>query len=101
MPRMSLVIKAASAADAAMYAHNRGFEVESIRASMPDVANVTLIVKGPWEDAHRWFVQPIAVIRGQGFPIGSLLLFREVEPDYVKSIKRPHTNHDVEQPDLR
>lgn len=101
MPLFSLVIKAASAEKAVVYANTRGFVVESIHASMPDVQNVTLMARGPWENAHRWFTEPSRVTPGKGFPTGTLLLFREVEPDLVLKVKRPHVNHDIEQPDLR
>lgn len=87
MPNFTLVIKAASIPDAEMYARNRRFTVVRVHAEMPDVQNVTLVARGATEDAARWFAADMATAeqafqhKGPGFPMGSLLIYREQEED--------------------
>lgn len=99
MPLFSLVIKTKSIEVALAFVENRGLKVESQpKATAPDVANITVLANGATEDVMRWFCEDNFKAP---FAVGSLLLYREVEPSLARSTRRPHINREVEQPDLR
>lgn len=102
MPLFALVIKAPNVGLAAAYVQGRGLQVEGTpKLTSAEMLNVMIFARGPWENVSRWFIEPAKVNRGRGFPLGTLILYREVEPNEVRPTRKPPIHHDIEAPDLR